>query len=60
MKVLNFLSVPNKTINNKRVSKKAEFFFHNNAVANLSSGGTDILFLVSGNLTFGPDKTSSL
>jgi len=43
-----FLSVPKKTIMNKMcIKNKAEVFFYLNVTANLSSGGTDFLILVS-------------
>ena len=48
MTVLNFLSVPNKTIMNKMCIKNtAEVFFYINVTANVSSGSTDFLILVS-------------
>jgi hypothetical protein len=48
MNILNFLSVPDETIMNKMCFKnKAEVFFYLNVTANLSSGGTDFLILVS-------------
>jgi hypothetical protein len=43
-----FLSVPNKTIMNKMFIKiMVEVFFYLNDTANLSSGGTDFVILVS-------------
>jgi hypothetical protein len=43
-----FLSVPNKTVMNKMcIKNKAEVLFYLNVTANLSSGGTDFLILVS-------------
>jgi len=48
MNILNFLSVPDKTILNKMcIKNKKEVFFYVNVTANLSSGGTDFLMLVS-------------
>jgi hypothetical protein len=47
MNILNFLSVPDKTIKNKMcIKNKAEVFFYQNVTPNLSSGGTDFLILV--------------
>ena len=43
-----FLSVPDKTIKNKMcIKNKEEVFFYHNVIANLSSGGTDFLILLS-------------
>jgi hypothetical protein len=48
MNILNFLTVPDKTIINKVcIKNKAEVFFSLKITANLSSGGTDFLVLVS-------------
>jgi hypothetical protein len=48
MNILNILSVLDKTIINKTcIKNKAEVFFYLNVTANLSSGGTDSLILVS-------------
>ena len=61
MTILNFLSVPKKTIINKMcIKSKAEVFFYLNVTANLSSGGTDFLILLSLNVRLGPSKTNSL
>jgi len=43
-----FLSVSDKTIMNKMcINSKAQVFFYVNVIANLTSGGTDFLILVS-------------
>jgi hypothetical protein len=48
MKILNFLSVSDKSINNKKcIKNKGEVFFYHNIIATLSSGGTDFLIGVS-------------
>jgi hypothetical protein len=61
MNILNFLSVPDKTIMNKMcIKNKAEVFFYLNVTANLFFVGMDFLILVSLNVKLGPSKTSSL
>jgi len=48
MNILNFLSVPDKTIMNKMcIKNKAEVSFYLNVTANLSSDGRDFLILES-------------
>jgi hypothetical protein len=48
MNIPNFLCVPDKTIMNKMcIKNKAEVFFYLTGIANLCSGGTDFLILVS-------------
>ena len=42
------------------IKSKAEVFFYLNVTANLSSGGTDFLILLSLNVRLGPSKTNSL
>jgi len=47
MTILNFLSVTKTVMNKMCIKNKAEVFFYLNVTANLSSGGTDFLILVS-------------
>jgi hypothetical protein len=47
MAILNFLSAQKTIMNKMCIKNKAEVFFYLNVTANLSSGGTDFLILVS-------------
>jgi len=47
-------------MNKMCIKNKTEVFFYLNVTANLSSGGTDFLILVSWNVRLGPSKPNSL
>ena len=55
-----FICSQKTIINEMCIKSKAEVFFYLNVTANLSSGGTDFLNLLSLNVRFGPSKTNSL